>query len=134
MSSSHDGYLYIVLLGSDGQSFYLLFPNDLDQGNQIKAGQRLDLPRKTWSITAQGPAGTDKMLVLVTDAPRPLAQLGDRRTGPFLMTLSDTEGRANLQWLLSTSLQQANGQCNGKPSDKRCSDAFGATVVDIVEK
>jgi hypothetical protein len=134
VTSSQDGYLYIVLLGSDGQSFYLLFPNDLDQGNQIKAGQRLDLPRKSWAITAQGPAGTDKMLVLVTDSLRPLAQLGNNRTGPFLMTLSDAEGRANLQWLLSTSLQQANGQCNGNTPDKRCSDAFGASLVEIVEK
>ncbi|MBB3212917.1 hypothetical protein FHW67_002205 [Herbaspirillum sp. Sphag1AN] len=134
VTSSQDGYLYIVLLGSDGESFYLLFPNDLDQGNQIKAGQRFDLPHKSWSITAQGPAGTDKMLVLVTDSPRPLAKLGDSRTGPFLMTLSDGEGRANLQWLLSTSLQQANGQCNGNTLDKRCSDAFGASLVEIVEK
>ena len=31
VTSDRDGYLYVVMVGSDRQSLYLLFPNDLDQ-------------------------------------------------------------------------------------------------------
>ena len=140
ISSSHDGYVYIVLLGSDGQSFYMLFPNDLDGRNYIKAGQTLELPHQEWEITAQGPAGTDKMLVVVTDTPRRLSNIGNTKNGPFLQTLTDSEGRSNLQWLLGTSMNQTASQCradarkNTSTGSMNCSDAFGASQIDIIEK
>ena len=31
IQSSHDGYIYLVLLGSDRKSFYVLYPNGLDK-------------------------------------------------------------------------------------------------------
>jgi len=142
VNSSHAGYLYIILLGSDGQSFYMLFPNDVDQNNAIKAGQTVFLPRQSWTVTAQGPAGIDKMLVVVTDAPRAFASVGSARSGPFLTALTDSEGRANLQWLLGTAMYQASALCahDGKTDAvvqaalSQCSDAFGATLVEIVEQ
>jgi hypothetical protein len=45
LKSSRDGYAYLVLLGSDSKSFYVLFPNALDADNRIKANQTLSLPR-----------------------------------------------------------------------------------------
>lgn len=75
VTSSHDGYVYLVLLGSDKRSFYLLFPNGLDKENRVRAGQSLKIPRKNWQVTASGPAGTDHLLVMVTDSPRKLDQL-----------------------------------------------------------
>ena len=39
INSSHDGYVYLVMVGSDAQSFYLLFPNGKDGENKIQAGK-----------------------------------------------------------------------------------------------
>ena len=97
--SNHDGYVHLLLLGSDRKSFYLLFPNGLDQDNRIKAKQTLNLPRPDWQLIAQGPAGVDQLLVLVSDTPRDLkaltASLPDS-AAPFTFSLNDLPGRAAL--------------------------------------
>lgn len=99
VSSSHDGYLYIVLLGSDETSFYLLFPNGLDRQNRIKAGVPLRLPRPGWQVQAAGPAGTDRLLVMVTEQPRDLAALSlapATAAEPFTFTAASASGRSRL--------------------------------------
>ena len=97
--SNHDGYVHLLLLGSDRKSFYLLFPNGFDQNNFIKAKQTLNLPRPDWQLIAQGPAGVDQLLVLVSDTPRDLkaltASLPDS-AAPFTFSLNDLPGRAAL--------------------------------------
>ncbi|MBI1891549.1 MAG: caspase family protein [Burkholderiales bacterium] len=140
VTSSHDGYVYLIMLGSDDKSYYLLFPNELDQDNAISAGQTLKLPRKKWQITAQGPAGTDRMLAVVAESPRDLSLLGNAKEGPFITTLTDPKGRANLQWLTGTSVNQGDADCSnggrqrGLSIATKCSNAFGAAVADIIEK
>ncbi|MFA9215798.1 MAG: caspase family protein [Sphingomonadaceae bacterium] len=140
VTSSHDGYLYLVLLGSDNSSYYLLFPNDRDHDNQIKAGQTIKLPRPDWRIRAQGPAGVDRMLVVVSEAERDLSLLGNRKAGPFVQSLSDANGRANLQWLLSTARQQSQPSCQPggakrtAANSRLCSDAYGAALVEFTER
>ena len=99
ITSSHDGYVYVVLLGSDRKSFYLLFPNGLDRDNAIKAKTQLALPRAHWSLLAQGPAGTDHLLVLVADTPRDLSALAASPpdpAAPFTYALNDLPGRRAL--------------------------------------
>lgn len=99
VSSSHDGHVYMVLLGSDQRSFYLLFPNGLDADNHIRANTELTLPRPSWTLKAQGPAGTDRLLVLVTDTPRDLRALRvapPDAAAPFTFALNDMAGRAAL--------------------------------------
>ncbi len=97
--SNHDGYVHLLLLGSDRKSFYLLFPNGFDQDNFIQAKQTLSLPRPDWQLIAQGPAGVDQLLVLVSDTPRDLkaltASLPDS-AAPFTFSLNDLPGRAAL--------------------------------------
>jgi len=56
LASSHAGYAYLLMVGSDGKSFDMLFPNQLDSANAIEAGQTLRLPRPNWQIKAGGPA------------------------------------------------------------------------------
>jgi hypothetical protein len=126
VTSSHAGYLYLVLLGSDQHSFYLLFPNDMDGNNAIRAGETLRLPRPAWRITAQGPAGTDRLLAVVAASPRKLSMLGTGRAGPFLQSLTDANGRSTLSWIMGTADCRA-GQ-NGA-----CSDAYGAARADVFE-
>jgi len=97
--SSHPGNVYLVLLGSDAKSFYLLFPNEIDKNNRIVPGQTLNLPRPHWQVQATGPQGVDHVLVLVTEQPRSLAALKqdkDAGQSPFIFTLNDLSGRSDL--------------------------------------
>ena len=136
LRSSHAGHVYLVLLGSDKHSFYVLFPNDKDRNNTINAGETLRLPRPDWKIMAQGPAGADHMLAIVTAAPRDLALLGAGRAGPFVQTLTDDRGRARLGWILGSATDQASPDCkSGAASAARsCSDAFGAALITSIEE
>ena len=99
IKSNHDGYLYLVLLGSDKKSFYVLYPNKLEQNNFIKAGQIINLPSQSWQIKAAGPAGIDHILVMVSDSPRDLKSLealGADPNSPFVYALNNLKGRGAL--------------------------------------
>ena len=128
LTAQRDGYLYLALAGSDGKSLYLLYPNELAVDNRVRAGQKLRLPGADWEIVAGGPAGTETILAIVTDAPRDLAGLSAEKTGPFMKTLLDGEGRARLQQILSNGTP-ATG-CGGA-GGVSCSDAFGAALVTV---
>jgi hypothetical protein len=124
VQSSHDGHLYLVLLGSDAKSFYLLFPNGLDGDNRISAKTPLRLPRPNWAIKAGGPAGTDQMLVLVTDTPRDLQKMqmaSPSASEPFTYALNDFSGRASL-----INFLVGKGRTEG-------SESFGSSLVQIKE-
>ncbi|MEY3138520.1 MAG: hypothetical protein RL580_2252 [Pseudomonadota bacterium] len=99
ITSKHDGHVYIVLLGSDQTSFYLLFPNVLDGSNAIKANVPMRLPRPNWGVVAGGPPGTDHVLVLVTDNPRDLSVLSSNAANPeapYTFKAADAGGRREL--------------------------------------
>jgi hypothetical protein len=128
VTPSRDGWLYLALAGSDGQSLYLLYPNDLAGDNQVRAGRRVSLPDPRWEIVPGGPAGTETLLVMVSDAPRDLGALAREKFGPFMRSLLDRQGRARLQWVLGNGTPGAG--C-GKPGSAPCSDAFGAALLQV---
>ncbi|MEY3638332.1 MAG: hypothetical protein RIR68_1465, partial [Pseudomonadota bacterium] len=140
ITSQVDGYLYIALAGSDGKSLYLLYPNAIDGDNKVKANQKIDLPTARWRITAGGPVGVDTMLVMVADSPRDLSRLQGEKVGPFLKTLMSTDGKSQLQWLLSTSENsdekscQAGGTKRNLQVSQACSDAFASSLLTVQEK
>ncbi|MEO8935746.1 MAG: DUF4384 domain-containing protein [Burkholderiaceae bacterium] len=140
LTSSRAGFVYLVLLGSDGKSFYLLFPNDLDRDNHIAAGESLRLPRPNWRVQGQGPPGRDTVLALVAESARDLTPFAANKEGPFSVALTDAQGRAQLQWLLGRSGQADAERCveAGKRRNLAavgaCSDAFGAAIVDVIER
>jgi hypothetical protein len=70
VKSSIDGYLYVLMLGSDRESFYMLFPNGIDDNNKIVKGRQYAFPRPTWSLRSEGPPGLNRMLFVVTETPR----------------------------------------------------------------
>ncbi|MET0858451.1 MAG: serine/threonine-protein kinase [Telluria sp.] len=74
--SSHAGYVYLQMVGTDRNHFHLLFPNAADKNNRIAKGQTLTLPRKEWSMVAGGPAGTNRFVVIVSDVPRDFGGAG----------------------------------------------------------
>ncbi|MEY4712787.1 MAG: hypothetical protein RIS88_2237 [Pseudomonadota bacterium] len=124
IKSARDGYVYLVLLGSDRKSFYILFPNGLDRDNAIRANVTMNLPRPDWKVVAQGPAGTDHMLVVVSDTPRDLSALTlspPDAKAPFTFALNDLPGRAALFDFFS------GGGVTGS------SESFGAKLITIKE-
>lgn len=112
--SNLDGYLYAVLLGSDGKSFYLLFPNKLDQDNKIKANVLYKFPRPGWAVKAGGPAGTNRVLMVVSQAPRDVkvfAPSADSGGGPFTFSVADLGSRKRLvDFFVGRGIQGRNGQ------------------------
>jgi hypothetical protein len=124
IKSSHDGYVYLVLLGSDAQSFYVLFPNGLDKANRIKANQTLRLPKPDWQVKAAGPAGTDQLLVIVSDTPRQMDSLTlaePTSAAPFTYSLNNLQGRTALIRYLTGANTRAR------------SESFGAKLLSIQE-
>jgi hypothetical protein len=136
LQSDRSGYVYLALAGSDNQSVYMLFPNDLDHDNKIEAGQSLLLPRPNWRVQASGPAGTDHLLVMVTDAPRDLSGLSANKAGPFVTSLNDAQGRTRLGALMTAAATGTSAACTvaGKRRPTAmCSDAYGATMLSLEE-
>jgi hypothetical protein len=124
VQTKRDGYLYVVLLGSDRESFYLLYPNGYDSNNKIKANKPMTLPTPGWSVKAGGPAGKDELLVLVSDSPRDLKALSlsePTSAAPFTYALTDLGGRAALIDFLT-----------GRGVQGR-SESFGAAMFSVVE-
>ncbi len=124
VTSNHDGYVYLVMLGSDAKSFYILFPNGLDGDNHISAGKALRLPKPDWAVKAAGPAGTDQLLVMVSDTPRKLDGLTMAQPTaavPFTYALNTLGGRSALIDFLTGS------GIDGK------SESFGAKLLSLKE-
>jgi len=136
VKSNKAGYVYVALAGSDNKSLYVLFPNDLDKNNRIEAGQTMQLPRSNWKVRSQGPEGTNQLLIFVSDGPRDLSSLSASKAGPFIMSLNNTEGRAELGALMSRSAIGADAACantTARVGNPQCSDAFGAALLRIDE-
>lgn len=136
--STHPGYLYLLMAGSDGRTFDLLFPNKLDGDNYIQAGQSLQLPRTTWEITAQGPRGKDYILAIVADAPRDLSTLPLRNAGPFSVVAATSFGKRGIQLVTASPLPEARKECATAKQrtlavGRVCSDAYGAAWMTVEE-
>jgi len=124
VKSSSNGYMYLVLLGSDKQSFYVLYPNKLDSNNFIKANTPMKISSKDWQIKAAGPAGVDHMLLIVSDSPKDLSTLGsfgDDSNSPFVYTLNNLSGRKSL-------IDHMVGKDKNGVSEK-----FGAKLFSVTE-
>lgn len=137
VESDRKGFVYVAMAGSDNQSVYVLFPNDLDKNNAIEPGKPLVLPRADWRIKAGGPAGTNDLLVLVADSPRDLAGLPASKAGAFLKSLNNAEGRAGMGALMTRARAAGSAECSAANRAKNpgeCSDAFGAAMFKVVEE
>lgn len=134
VAANRPGYVYVLVAGTKGDDYTLLFPNDLDADNKIAAGQTFTLPRPSWRLMSQGPAGRNEFLVIVADAPRNFQQIPTSPNGPFIRTLNDPLGRVNLQWLLATASGVGTPACSQPAADPAlCSDRFGATRFTVEE-
>ncbi len=139
LTSSHPGYVYLLMVGSDGKTFDMLFPNRLDKNNYVQAGQAVKLPRTDWEIVAQGPAGKDQLLAIVADAPREFGAIGLKPAGPFSMVEVNPASAKDIQLVSGTSTFASNAECTQDTRkrtlavQKKCSNAFGASLVTVEE-
>lgn len=138
LRSSHPGYVYILMVGSDGASFDMLFPNRRDEQNFVRAGEVLNLPRAGWGLIAGGPPGENHLLAIVSDRPRDFSALGMRPVGPFSALTANRPGaRADL--LQAFALAEAAEDCAPSSGMRvltlvdRCSDAYGAAWLTLRE-
>lgn len=130
--SNRDGYVYVMLLSSDGELF-MLFPNLLDKHNRISAGTSLTLPRASWAMKAGGPAGVNRFAVVVSTHERDFADTGLRHDGVFpqfsLPLLEALEAEAARKGdgtpLLGTPICPPQGSCV---------DGHGVAHFEILEK
>ena len=139
LTSSHAGYLYIMMVGSDGKTFDMLFPNQLDNNNAVQAGQSLRLPRSNWAVKAGGPAGKNHLLAIVADSPRDFAKMGMVPAGPFSMVPASTSSSKDIQLVTQTSANAESKECEAPSAhrtlmvQKRCSNAYGAALMVLEE-
>ena len=140
VSSTHAGHLYILMVGSDGKTFDMLFPNQLDRANEIEPGQVLRLPRRNWEVTAGGPPGTTQLLAMVTDAPRDFSKLPLKAAGPFSILEADGRATQGMQVATQQAPSAAAEECADDNNRKRnlavarrCSNAYGAALTAVEE-
>jgi hypothetical protein len=139
LTSSHAGYAYLLMVGSDGKSFDVLFPNQLDGANAVEAGQTLRLPRANWRIKAAGPAGKNHILAIVADSPREFAKAGMQPAGAFSMIRASPASSRDIQLVSGTSAHAGSRECADTSLkrtfqvQKRCSGAYGAAMMALDE-
>jgi hypothetical protein len=140
--SNRDGYVYIFYRGSQPDSFYLLFPNQLDSSNVLAANYELHLPRQNWTVTALGPRGTDHILVMVTESTRDFSSLSlpaeyVSASGPFDKIRPTAQAAARISQIATLSAAVKNPECTSATRDfgiaHACSNVFGANLVSVEE-
>ena len=121
LTSSREGYVYVLLAGPDG-SLLQLFPNDRARNNHIGAGATLRLPGANWPLKASDPPGLEHFLVLVTAEPRSYAAWATEKEPTYgFLTLPSRGPAGPADWLLG---QADCGHAN-------CSSAYGAAVFTV---
>jgi len=131
VKSSQSGYLYVFLAGTDKSHFYLLFPNQIDKNNQITANQEVLLPRKSWAITAGGPAGSNHIVTLVSRHPRDFGTAGLQGAGAEIPEFD--LARAEQLWV---SRAPGTSPFVGQPvcdAGAPCDAGYGATLLEVEE-
>jgi Caspase domain/Domain of unknown function (DUF4384) len=141
--SQRDGFVYLFYQGSQPDSFYLLFPNQLDSANAISANQDLALPRSDWSVTALGPRGTDHLMVMVTETSRDFSALAlpaeyVSQAGPFEKIQRTPQAIARIGQIATLSAATRKPACQNTASRdlgvaRQCSNVFGASLVSVEE-
>jgi hypothetical protein len=142
--SQHDGFVYLFYQGTQPDSFYLLFPNQLDSNNAISANQDLVVPRPDWTVTALGPRGTDHLMVMVTATPRDFSALAlpaeyVSQAGPFQKIKPNGQAVARISQIATLSASAGKDACQNADAKRDlgvaglCSNVFGASLVSVEE-
>jgi serine/threonine protein kinase len=130
VQSEKSGFLYILMVGTDKNHIYLLFPNALDRNNQVLGGKGISLPRPGWAMTAGGPPGINHFVAMVSDHPRDFSKVDLTKAGAFSeFSPAKVEsllgsGTGDSPVLAGTPICKVNADC---------SSAYGAAKFSIAE-
>ncbi len=71
--ASQDAYITVLDVGTSGK-VHIIFPNDYQQDNRVRAGQTVRIPGKqaSFDLRVGGPAGHELIKVIATTGPKPL--------------------------------------------------------------
>lgn len=130
--SAKNGYVYLLMVGTNRSDFFLLFPNAVDKSNRIKAGELLNLPRPQWKMIADGPPGTNHFVVIVSQHPRDFSAAGLTTIDPFAEFPLNQATRLYRAHTGSTPLFAGKAICPPDPAIG-CSESYGAAVFSIEE-
>lgn len=140
LTSSHAGFVYLLMVDGSGKTFDMLFPNKRDNANYIRAGETLHLPRPGWDVIAGGPPGQNTVLAIVSDAPRDFSKLGMRPAGPFSSVEAGAQGaNHDIQLAVASTSNADKAACRAVGRQRAllvvedCSDVYGAAMVTINE-
>jgi hypothetical protein len=132
VTSSIPGFVYVYLAGTDPSQFNLLFPNAIDRENRIEARRSLALPRKGWNITAGGPPGTDRLVVMVAPHARDFSAPGLLRISAEPIPAFDLKLASQVWDNAPAGINPYAGQAVCK-ADQPCDLRYGAQALELVE-
>ncbi len=128
--SSKSGYVYVLMLDTERQHLYLMFPNASDKNNKIIAGKAMPVPSPSAKWTAQGPAGLDQFVVMVSDSPRDFKAAGWQAGDPIGEFSLDIARRAFEAKSANSALFAGEVAC---AANAKCSGSYGAASFAIEE-
>lgn len=128
LSSTRDGWLYLLLWDRANDHVGLLLPNSVDADNRIKSGEALTLPRPSWRYVADAPAGTWEILLLVSESPRDFSALGLDNDGMML-----SASRERVEQMLANSGPSALSGVPKCSTDVNCPTGYGALRLTLQE-
>jgi Caspase domain/Domain of unknown function (DUF4384)/Bacterial SH3 domain len=127
-----DGYIYVFLAGADRRSAVMLYPNQQDRDNRIRAGQTLALPSPAWPLVASGPEGEDALLVVFSVHERDIGTLSGELEGPFVSLSTNPVGLGALaQAMLADPISGEPGCLAG--TGQSCKPTHQARIKRIRE-
>lgn len=129
VASNVSGFVYVLLAGTDANHLWLLFPNALDNNNRIAANTSVVLPRPEWEVSAAGPPGVNRVLVLVSPNPRDFATAGLRLGEPFSeFSLAALRAEIAKEGVIALAGEAQCGQ-----GVATCDASFGAAMFEVIE-
>lgn len=132
VTSSRAGRVYVFMVDPQG-NYLMLLPNERDKANTIAAGQTLTLPRASWPMLADAPAGPIHFLVIVSPEQRDFWDAGLHPGDVFADFPGHAQRAAAALRTADYSPFAGKARCAkpaaGQPAS--CNNAFGATTFEI---
>jgi serine/threonine protein kinase len=131
VTAERDGYLTVVGLSADG-SLALLVPNTSSGVVRVRKGQTWSFPAKDgFTLTANEPVGTGRMLVMVSEHPRRFDALKPKAEGPIKLLASGDEATALMAGFKGSGSILA-GEASCPAGSGACVDDYGAALMTFV--
>ena len=134
--SNAAGYLYVLFSGTAEPEIRLLYPNQRDSDHRIEANVEMTLPSAASKLrmTASGPPGVDRIVAIVSRAPRSFEGVGLRSesTAVFDLPKFDLTRSAQL-WRAAAASESSFAGVADCPASQPCLPGYGAVLIEITE-